>query len=534
MVNAVVSTGNRAVYVAVNPVRILDTRNSSKIVDDTRRLVVEGVITVVDGTSYQIVPTDATAVAINITATSTRKNGNYGFVTAYPCTSSSDSPPNASSLNFENGVDIANALNVTTSANGSICLHVHGTADLIVDIAGYYVDHDHDDRYYTKAQVDTGLASKADNSDLYHPVVASAPNTIDSTGDVGRYTSITIGLDGNPIISYWDLTNGSLKVAACDNPTCTTATVSTIDSVTNNGAGTSIAIGADGNPIISYMDNGNTRLRVAACTNPTCDTTISAATTSTIDSVSNSVARTSIAIGTDGNPIISYIDNGNTWLRVAACTNPTCDTTISAATTSTIDSVGVGSFRTSIAIGIDGNPVISYYDATNTNLKVAVCDEPTCSTATKSTIDNGGDVGFSSSIVIGIQGLPVISYYDTTNGDLKVAVCDEPMCSTASKSTIVVSSGDVGPDSSIAIGIDGNPIIGYLDFTNGDLKVAVCPNSYCILMPLPTLSTVDTTGSVGWFPSIAIGANGVPIISYYDVTNGDLKVASAWWLAGGR
>ena len=172
VVNAVVSTGNRAVYVAVNPVRILDTRNSSKIVDDTRRLVVEGVITVVDGTSYQIVPTDATAVAINITATSTRKNGNYGFVTAYPCTSSSDSPPNASSLNFENGVDIANALNVTTSANGSICLHVHGTADLIVDIAGYYVDHDHDDRYYTKAQVDTGLASKADNSDLYHPVVA--------------------------------------------------------------------------------------------------------------------------------------------------------------------------------------------------------------------------------------------------------------------------------------------------------------------------------------------------------------------------
>jgi len=480
VVNAVVSTGDRAVYVAVNPVRILDTRNSSKIVDDTRRLVVEGVITVVDGTSYQIVPADATAVAINITATSTRKNGNYGFVTAYPCTSSSDSPPNASSLNFENGVDIANALNVTTSTNGSICLHVHGTADLIVDIAGYYVDHDHDDRYYTKAQVDTGLASKADNSDLYHPVVASAPNTIDSTGDVGRYTSITIGLDGNPIISYWDLTNGSLKVAACDNPTCTTATVSTIDSVTNNGAGTSIAIGAD------------------------------------------------------GNPIISYIDNGNTWLRVAACTNPTCDTTISAATTSTIDSVGVGSFRTSIAIGIDGNPVISYYDATNTNLKVAVCDEPTCSTATKSTIDNGGDVGFSSSIVIGIQGLPVISYYDTTNGDLKVAVCDEPMCSTASKSTIVVSSGDVGPDSSIAIGIDGNPIIGYLDFTNGDLKVAVCPNSYCILMPLPTLSTVDTTGSVGWFPSIAIGANGVPIISYYDLTNGDLKVASAWWLAGGR
>ena len=476
VVNAVVSTGNRAVYVAVNPVRILDTRNSSKIVDDTRRLVVEGVITVVDGTSYQIVPVDATAVAINITATSTRKNGNYGFVTAYPCTSSSDSPPNASSLNFENGVDIANALNVTTSTNGSICLHVHGTADLIVDIAGYYVDHDHDDRYYTKAQVDTGLASKADNSDLYHPIVASAPNTIDSTGDVGWQTSIAIGTNGNPIISYYDDTNSDLKIAACDNPTCTSTTVRTIDSNGEVGPFTSIAIGTNGNPVISYYDLTNQDLKIAVCDNPTCTT----------------------------------------------------------ATSRTIDSNGDVGRDTSIAIGTNSYPVISYRDFTNGDLKIAVCGDSTCTTATSRAIDSNGDVGFDTSIAIGTYGNPVISYLGYQTGDLKVAACDDPVCSTFSIS-VVDSTDYVGIDTSIAIGTNGNPIISYRDFTNGDLKVAVCPNSYCSpLLPLPILSVVDSNGNVGSYSSIVIGANGVPIISYYDLTNGDLKVASAWWLAGGR
>ena len=158
VVSAAMSSGDRAIYVPVTPIRVLDTRSSEKVVNETVRLVIEGVITTADGVSRQVVPTDASAVAINITATSTRKNGDYGYVTVFPCMSDTETAPNASSLNFENGVDIANALNVTTSANGSICLYVFGTADLLVDVAGYYVDHNHDDRYYSKADVDAALA----------------------------------------------------------------------------------------------------------------------------------------------------------------------------------------------------------------------------------------------------------------------------------------------------------------------------------------------------------------------------------------
>ena len=262
IVQASVSSGDRAVYVPITPVRVLDTRAGTPITNTTLKVVVEGSINLPSGSTQVVVPVDASAVALNITVTEGQKNGQYGFVTAFPCTSDSDTPPNASSLNFESKVDIANAMNVTTSANGSICLYVYGTADLIVDIAGYYTDHNHDDRYYTETEVDTALTNKADVASLMAPIAPSLPLAIDSAGDVGEFSSIAIGTNGNPIISYHDNTNGDLKVAACNNPTCTTSTNTTIDSVGLVGWYTSITIGTNGNPIISYWDQTNQDLKV--------------------------------------------------------------------------------------------------------------------------------------------------------------------------------------------------------------------------------------------------------------------------------
>jgi hypothetical protein len=420
VVRATVSSGERASYFPITPTRVLDTRDTNKFTNgSTLQLTVEGSVNVVgEAGSRTVVPTDATAVAVNLTVTGGRKNGNYGYVTAYPCTSTADPAPNASSLNFENGVDIANALNITTSTNGSICLYVYGTADLIVDIAGYYADHDHDDRYYTKAQTDTQTANinlaldgKADSTDIYQPVIPTAPRTLDSTGDVGGFTSIAIGLDGNPIISHYDATNGDLKVAACTNPTCTTSTTITLDSMGEVGWHTSIIIGLDGNPIISYYDWDNRDLMVAACTNPTCTT----ATTATLDTNGDVGYFTSIAIGTNGNPIISHYDATSGDLKIAACYDPTCTN----ASSSVITTGDVGQY-TSIAIGLDGNPFISYLDLDNGDLKVAACTN-TCYTSTTSTIDTTGFVGWHTSIAIGRNGVPIISYQDSANGDLRVA-----------------------------------------------------------------------------------------------------------------
>ena len=45
-------------------------------------------------------------------------------------------------------------------------------------------------------------------------------STVASNGAVGAYPSITIGTNGNPVISYYSANGVDLSFAACGNPTC--------------------------------------------------------------------------------------------------------------------------------------------------------------------------------------------------------------------------------------------------------------------------------------------------------------------------
>lgn len=98
-----------------------------------------------------------------------------------------------------------------------------------------------------------------------------AAATVDSASNVGYWTSITIGADGLGLISYYDVTNGDLKVLHCGNVACSSGNITTtVDSAGNVGYFTSITIGADGLGLISYYDNNNDDLKVFRCSNLTC------------------------------------------------------------------------------------------------------------------------------------------------------------------------------------------------------------------------------------------------------------------------
>jgi hypothetical protein len=97
---------------------------------------------------------------------------------------------------------------------------------------------------------------------------------------------------------------------------------------------------------------------------------------------------------------------------------------------------------------------------------------------TRTAVDSFQDVGQHTSITIGADGLGLVSYYDATYGDLKVAHCSNVDCSAATTAT-VDTAGDVGPSTSITIGADGLGLIRYDDLTNSDLKVAHCSNLLC-------------------------------------------------------
>src|SRR5262245_57306547 len=80
-----------------------------------------------------------------------------------------------------------------------------------------------------------------------------------------------------------------------------------------------------------------------------------------------------------------------------------------AATLSILDSAGRVGDHSSIAIGTDGLGLISYYDETNTALKVAHCSNALCTAATLTTLDTAGDVGEYTSLAIGGDGLGLIA-----------------------------------------------------------------------------------------------------------------------------
>jgi hypothetical protein len=358
------------------------------------------------------------------------------------------------------------------------------------------------------------------------------PPTITTVDDppanlVGLYTSIAIGADGLPVISYRDSTAGALKVAKCADAACTGATLTTVDDPPANLVGfyTSIAIGADGFPVISYYDVTASSLKVAKCVNAACT---GASTITTVDDQPANVVGwyTSIAIGADGFPVVSYFDQTAGSLKVAKCSNGACTGTSTITTVDDLPAGSVGEF-TSIAIGSDGFPVVSYVDGSTASLKVAKCGDAACAGVTTfATVDDPANVvGAFSSLALGTDGFPVIAYFDGSAGSLKVAKCVSAGCTGASIITTVDDPlNTVGQHASLAIGADGLPVISYRDFSAKSLKVAKCVNAACTGASI--LGTLDDpTNLVGEHSSIAIGQDGLPVISYLDATAFSLKVA---------
>lgn len=119
-------------FSAITPLRILDTRGSNPLgAGKIRRVQVAGV-----GNGVSDVPANATAVALNVTATGTCGTG---FLTVFPC--GPVTPPDASNVNFAAGQSVPNAVTVRVGSLGRIC--VQGSTsqtDIIVDINGYYND----------------------------------------------------------------------------------------------------------------------------------------------------------------------------------------------------------------------------------------------------------------------------------------------------------------------------------------------------------------------------------------------------------
>jgi hypothetical protein len=117
-------------FVGITPTRFLDTREAGQgpCVDAgaTRALTVAGV---------SGVPSDASAVTLNVTATDPTANG---YLTVYPA---GVMRPLASNVNFVAGQTVPNAVTVAVGTNGQINLfNSLGCTQVVVDVVGYYTN----------------------------------------------------------------------------------------------------------------------------------------------------------------------------------------------------------------------------------------------------------------------------------------------------------------------------------------------------------------------------------------------------------
>ena len=298
----------------------------------------------------------------------------------------------------------------------------------------------------------------------------------DSANFVGDFSSLAIGTDGLPVIGHQDVTAGTLRVTHCNNIACTSATSATVDDPANSvGAFISLAIGTDGLAVISHQDGTAGTLRVTHCSNVAC----TSATSTTVDDPANAVgAFTSLAIGTDGLPVISHSDSTALALRVTHCGNVTC--TNGNTSTTVDDPANAVGFYTSLAIGTDGLPVISHWDQTAGALRVTHCRNVACTSATSTTVDDPANaVGAFTSLAIGTDGLPVIGHRDDTAQGLRVTHCGNPACTSATSTTVDDPVNGVGWNTSLAIGSDGLPVISHRESTTYALRVTKCASRTC-------------------------------------------------------
>lgn len=173
-----------------------------------------------------------------------------------------------------------------------------------------------------------------------------------------------------------------------------------------------------------------------------------------------SVAYPSLAMNSQGEPRVTYDENGatNGSLRYVERT---------AWTWSTPFNLGNASYS-SLAVDAQGNPKVAWYDPATRNLMYRERINNVWSTPV--TVNATATAGQPPSLALDASGLPRIAHY--SNG---VLLYSWRAANGTWSTTAVDANGDAGVSPSLALNSQGNPRIAYLDAVSRRPRYAVSP-----------------------------------------------------------
>lgn len=182
--HAVIDSGVKNVFVPLDaPCRLVDTRPGSDNVGTRSTPLPAGTAVTFDafGTNGNCtLPTGFSGLALNVTPVNASANTD---IRLYP---TGGTVPLTSNLNPEAGtLPVPNAVDVGVSTAGEFdVLNKFGTVDIVIDVAGYYDDHHHDDRYPTFDEV----VGAPGGVELFAAATVGVTDVVES---VGPLTSVT-------------------------------------------------------------------------------------------------------------------------------------------------------------------------------------------------------------------------------------------------------------------------------------------------------------------------------------------------------